>query len=154
MRIEIGRMHTSIHRYTSFLREVKGRFISGSRWKGPFACMCHEEVVSVFLSFCPSLSFFFVSWLSARDNVHIYSLREGKTIVPGGFPSLYLYKTKPPLTVTSPHTASCCLVPLEKGRRGNSELINGPWVVFLRLQPPTMASPPTGCLEFMWFSCR
>lgn len=100
---------TSIHIDTRFLSEAKGGLICGRCWKGLFACMCHEEVFAqclpaclpVSLSVC--LSFSLVSWLSAHDRVHIYSLAEGKTIVPGGFPYLYLSSTKLLLTVT-PHT--------------------------------------------------
>lgn len=105
--------------------------------------------VSVSLSASP---FSFASWLSAQDEVCIYSLGEGKTIVPGDFPHLYLDGTKPLQTVTSPHEATCCLVSLERlrGRRGNSGLVNGLWVVILWLQPPTMAPPPTHTHWLAW----
>lgn len=103
---------------------------------------------SVCLAVCLSVSS--DSWLSSNDNVHIYSLGEGKTIVPGDFPNSISGPDKDPADSNFwTHSErlfgfSGKVLGEERETQGLSDWL---WVVFLRLQPPTMASLPSGSLQ-------
>lgn len=96
---------------------------------------------SVCLAVCLSVSS--DSWLSSHDNVHIYSLGEGKTIVPGDFPNSISGPDKDPadsdLWTHSERAAVWFLWKRPGGRRGNSGL---EWLAVSRF--PAFAAADNG----------